>query len=150
MIVVTPAYETMLNSGKYTDAEKVLLMRWLLDRSVQLPERLHGVAEIVGAESIAKRERKVFIRFAGTNRFNAFAAVTAKAEFGDQLTISSGKITSISLFVGKTLDLDKILKLMRILRDAAEETIRAEKEAAEKELAEAAAKRKEDAESGDF
>ena len=50
MIVVTPAYETMLNSGKYTDAEKVLLMRWLLDRSVQLPERLHGVAEIVGAE----------------------------------------------------------------------------------------------------
>ena len=48
MIAVTPAYESILNSGKYTDAEKVLLMRWLLDRSVQLPERLRGVAEIVG------------------------------------------------------------------------------------------------------
>ena len=58
MIAVTPAYETMLNSGKYTDAEKVLLMRWLLDRSVQLPERLHGVAEIMGAEQ-DRIERKV-------------------------------------------------------------------------------------------
>ena len=50
MIAVTSTYETVLLSGQYTDAEKVLLMKWLLDRSVELPERLGRVAEVLGAD----------------------------------------------------------------------------------------------------
>ena len=50
MIAVTSTYETVLLSEQYTDAEKVLLMKWLLDRSVELPERLGRVAEVLGAD----------------------------------------------------------------------------------------------------
>ena len=60
MIAVTSTYETVLLSGQYTDAEKVLLMKWLLDRSVELPERLGRVAEVLGADqdSIARGEEE--------------------------------------------------------------------------------------------
>lgn len=49
MIELTDTYATALNSDGYTDGEKVLLLKWLLDRSVSLPEHLRDVAEIMGA-----------------------------------------------------------------------------------------------------
>jgi hypothetical protein len=49
VIELTDTYATALNSDGYTDSEKVLLLKWLLDRSVSLPEHLRDVAEIMGA-----------------------------------------------------------------------------------------------------
>lgn len=61
MIALTDTYATVLNSGGYTDGEKVLLLKWLLDRSVALPEKLRGVAEVMGADmdGIAERMEEV-------------------------------------------------------------------------------------------
>ena len=71
MIELTDTYATVLNSDGYTDGEKVLLLKWLLDRSVSLPERLRGVAEIVGAaqdEADSAEEILERIRASGRER----------------------------------------------------------------------------------
>lgn len=48
MIAITKTYRTVLNSGNHPDGDKVLLLKWLLDRSVALPERLRDVADVLG------------------------------------------------------------------------------------------------------
>lgn len=77
-------------------------------------------AEIVGIINIARQEKRILVRFAENNRFNAYAAVMARAEFGEKLSIMSGKVTALNLYTGKKLDIDSLLKLMRLLREAAE------------------------------
>ena len=49
-MVLTDTFKTMLASEIYTDGEKVLLAKWLLDRSVRLPSKLNGIAELMGAD----------------------------------------------------------------------------------------------------
>ncbi|MBQ6314770.1 MAG: transcription-repair coupling factor [Mogibacterium sp.] len=122
------AYKKIAGITSREDAED--LADELLDRYGDVPEEtmsllkvaeIRAHAEMVGATNISRRDKRIVIRFAETNRFNAYAAVMAKAEFGESLTISSGKVTALSLFTGKTVDLDKLLQLMRILREAAEQ-----------------------------
>ena len=121
------AYKKISSINTRDDAED--LGDELMDRYGDVPletlnllkvAEIRAHAEMIGAVSIAKRGPRIQIRFAETNRFNAYAAVTAKSEFGEELTISSGKVTSLSLYTGRTADLDKLLSLMRLLRDAAE------------------------------
>ena len=80
MIALTDTYATVLNSGGYTDGEKVLLLKWLLDRSVALPEKLRGVAEVMGAdmdgiaekaEARKRRNREAVRRFRAKAKCNA-------------------------------------------------------------------------------
>ncbi|MBQ3290810.1 MAG: transcription-repair coupling factor [Mogibacterium sp.] len=123
------AYKKMAGITSQDDAED--LSDELLDRYGDVPDEtmsllkiaeIRAHAERIGAINITRRDKNIVIKFAGVNRFNAYAAVMAKADFGDSLVISSGRITTLSLFTGKTIDLDKLLKLMRILRVASEET----------------------------
>ncbi len=101
----------------------------LMDRYGDLPDEtmtLIRVAEIrahaqyLGAVNISRQGIRIRLRFAENNRLSPYALVTAMAEFGDKLTISSGRATVISLFTGKTLDPELLLTLMRLLRTAAE------------------------------
>ncbi len=50
MIAITSTFKTILNSGNYTDGEKVLLLKWLLDPTVELPEGFERTAEILRAD----------------------------------------------------------------------------------------------------
>ena len=121
------AYKKIANITGQEDAED--LADELLDRYGDVPEEtlnllkvaeIRAHAEMTGAVNIAKRDKRIIIRFAEVNRFNAYAAVMAKAEFGDQLTITSGKATSLALYTGRSVDLGKLLSLMRTIRYAAE------------------------------
>jgi transcription-repair coupling factor (superfamily II helicase) len=122
------AYKKIASITSQDDAED--LADELLDRYGDVPEEtmnllkvaeIRAHAEMLGVTTIQQRDKRVVFRFADVNRFNAYAAVMAKAEFGDSLTITSGKVTALNLFVGKTIDLNKVLGLMRLLRDAAEQ-----------------------------
>lgn len=89
-------------------------------------------AEIAGVSMITRRGPRIEVKFAENTRFSAYAAVMTKAEFGDALTIMSGRTTGLSLYAGTQLhtrsvsrqaaaaeaDLDKVLALMRTLRYA--------------------------------
>ena len=93
-------------------------------------------AEMAGVSSIGRKGTRLEIKFAENNRFSAYAAVMTKAEFGDALTIMSGRTTGLSLYAGHAVhtaavrkqkasvtaesDLDKVLALMRTLRSAIE------------------------------
>ena len=57
-------------------------------------------AEIAGISLITKRGPRIEVKFAENTRFSAYAAVMVKAEFGDALTIMSGRTSGLSLFVG--------------------------------------------------
>ncbi len=89
-------------------------------------------AEIAGVSMITRRGPRIEVKFAENTRFSAYAAVMTKAEFGDALTIMSGRTSGLSLYAGNQLhtrsvsrqaaaaeaDLDKVLALMRTLRYA--------------------------------
>ena len=89
-------------------------------------------AEITGVSMITRRGPRIEVKFAENTRFSAYAAVMTKAEFGDALTIMSGRTSGLSLYAGNQLhtrsvsrqaaaaeaDLDKVLALMRTLRYA--------------------------------
>ena len=91
-------------------------------------------AEMCGVSYIGRKGPRLEVRFSENTRFSAYCAVMVKAEFGDALTIMSGRSTSISLYAGNSVhtnsikrhrtsgaldsDLDKVLALMRTLRDA--------------------------------
>ncbi len=103
----------------------------LLDRFGDVPDDTMGLikvaeirahAEILGIESITIRDKRFILKFAETNRVNAYALVMAKAEFGEQLVILSGKTSGLNLYSGKKVEIDKLLTLMRILREADENT----------------------------
>ena len=98
----------------------------LTDRYGDIPEealRLIKVAEIrahaeyVGAVHIGRNEKWIQIRFSDKMRLHPFVFVMAKSEFGEELTISDGRATMMQLYSGRQLDLDKLLSLMRYLRD---------------------------------
>lgn len=121
------AYRKISAVGSQDEAED--LVDELTDRYGDVPEEtmnlirvaeIRSHAEVTGVSSIARKDRRIMIRFAEVNRFNAYAAVMAKSEFGEALTISSGRVTSLALFTGPRTDLDKLLNLMRILRSAAD------------------------------
>ena len=75
---------------------------------------------------------RVLIKFAETNRLSAYALVMAKAEFGADLSIMSGRTSMIDFHLrpeggsaaktaaSRVSGLDKLLALMRLLRDAAD------------------------------
>ncbi len=118
---------------------------------------LRAHAEMCGASYIGRKGPRIEVRFAENTRFSAYAAVMTKAEFGDALTIMSGRNTGLSLYAGNTKytrtissknaiagkaagraggsktsadaesDLNAVLALMRTLRYAIEAEMNAEK-----------------------
>lgn len=98
----------------------------LTDRYGDIPDeamKLIKVAEIrahseyVGAVHMSKNEKWIQIRFSDRMKLHPFVLVMAKSEFGEELSISDGRATVIRLYSGKQTDLDKLLNLMRYLRD---------------------------------
>ncbi len=89
-------------------------------------------AEAAGVSMITRRGPRIEVKFAENTRFSAYAAVMTKAEFGDALTIMSGRTSGLSLYAGNQpharsvsrqaaaaeADLDKVLALMRTIRYA--------------------------------
>ncbi len=135
------AYRKIAAISSQDDSEDVL--DELTDRYGDVPAEtinllkaaeVRAHAETAGVSLIGRKGPRIEIKFSENNRFSAYAAVMAKAEFGDALTIMSGRTTGLSLYAGhaahtaavsrqtasKTAesDLDIVLALMRTLRDA--------------------------------
>ena len=79
-------------------------------------------AEKTGIVNISKRGKRVTLKYDRESKPSAYAIVMAKAEFGEMLTISSGRETTMSLYTGMDASYEKLLSLMRLLREAAENT----------------------------
>ncbi len=99
----------------------------LIDRYGDLPDdamslikvaEIRSHAEVTGIENISIRDRRFVLKLADVNRINAYAMVMAKDVLADDLVISSGKTSGLSLYTGKLPDVDKLLLLMRTLREA--------------------------------
>lgn len=61
---------------------------------------LRAHAEMCGVSYIGRKGLRIEVKFAENTRFSAYAAVMTKAEFGDALTIMSGRNTGLSLYTG--------------------------------------------------
>lgn len=151
------AYKKIAAISSQEDAED--LSDELTDRYGDLPAdavnllkvaEIRAHAETAGISLITKKGVRVEIRFAENTRFSAYSAVMAKAEFGEELTIMSGRTSGLSLYTGQPrakvltkggapgqseADLDKVLALMRTIRYAIETEAAAKEEAAKVEAA---------------
>jgi transcription-repair coupling factor (superfamily II helicase) len=103
----------------------------LLDRYGDVPDEtvsliriaeMRSHAEKTGIVNISKRGKRVTLKYDRECKPSAYAIVMAKAEFGEMLTISSGRETTMSLYTGMDASYEKLLSLMRLLREAAENT----------------------------
>ena len=135
------AYKKIASINCMDDADDVI--DELTDRYGDVPEEaislikaaeIRAHAEICGVSYIGRKGPRLEVKFSENTRFSAYCAVMAKAEFGDALTIMSGRTTRISLYTGSSVythsvrkqkafqsadtDLDKVLALMRTLRNA--------------------------------
>ena len=133
------AYRKIAGISCREDAED--LADELTDRYGDVPQdtmnllkvaEIRAHAETAGVSMITRRGPRIEVKFAENTRFSAYAAVMTKAEFGDALTIMSGRTSGLSLYAGNQLhtksvsrqaaaaeaDLDKVLALMRTLRYA--------------------------------
>ena len=72
-------------------------------------------AEYIGAVHIYTKERWVEIVFSDKVRIHPYVLVMAKAEYGEGLTISDTRETLIRYYMGRTVDCEKLLGLMRQL-----------------------------------
>ena len=102
----------------------------LSDRYGDPPEEaleLISIAEIrahaayLGAAHISKNESRIQIRFSDKVKLHPYVLVMAGSEYGNELSISDGRVTMLQLRTGKTVDTQKLLGLMRCLRAAKEE-----------------------------
>ncbi len=137
------AYKKIASITCMDDAEDVT--DELTDRYGDVPDEalslikaaeVRAHAEMCGVSYIGRKGPRIDVKFSENTRFSAYCAVMAKAEFGDALTIMSGRSTSISLYAGNAVhansvkrravskpadtDLDIVLTLMRTLRNAIE------------------------------
>ncbi|MDD5822935.1 MAG: transcription-repair coupling factor [Firmicutes bacterium] len=80
-------------------------------------------AEKLGIEQIADRGKRISITPGEVNNISAYVLVLAKEQHGDALTITSGRSTALSFFTGGDQVLDKLLSLMRSMRNAYEESL---------------------------
>lgn len=96
----------------------------LRDRFGELPdeaEDLIKIAEIrahaerIGASNISSKDRRILIRFKDAAKLHPYAVVMTSAEFGADLSITSGKRTFIELKTKSPSDPGRLLELMRAL-----------------------------------
>ena len=101
------AYKKIASITSQADSEDIL--DELTDRYGDVPPEtvnllkvaeVRAHAEMTGVSTIGRKGVRLEIKFAENTRFNAYAAVVAKAEFGDALTIMSGRTTGLSLYAG--------------------------------------------------
>ena len=117
------AYKKIASIGNEEDAEDIV--NELIDRYGDIPESAHNLikiaeirahAEAIGVCIIFERNQRFVLSFGENNNLSAYMLVVAKEEFGDSLTITSGKTPGLMLYTGKILSLAKLLALMRTLR----------------------------------
>ena len=103
----------------------------LTDRYGDLPDEalsLINVAEIrahaeyLGVSGISRSEKWIQIRFADNVRVHPYVFVMAKSEYGEKVALSDGRVTMLQYHMGKTIETEKILGLMRFLRAAKEDS----------------------------
>ena len=121
------AYKKIAGITSRDDADDVA--DELLDRYGDVPDEtvslirvaeMRSHAEKTGVINIVRRGKRVELKYDRESKPSAYAIVMAKAEFGEALTISSGRETTMSLYTGMDAGYEKLLSLMRVLRDAAE------------------------------
>ena len=121
------AYKKIAGITSREDADDVA--DELLDRYGDVPDEamnlirvaeMRSHAEKTGIINIVRQGKRVTLKYDRESKPSAYAIVMAKAEFGETLTISSGRETSMSLYTGMDASYEKLLSLMRVLRDAAD------------------------------
>lgn len=79
-------------------------------------------AEYVGAAHISNKERWTEIVFSDNVRIHPYMLVMAKAEYGEELSITDARETVLRLHMGRTVNCEKLLGLMRQLTAYKRET----------------------------
>ena len=99
----------------------------LIDRYGEMPlevQNLIMVSEIrahceaIGIDMISEQQTRILLKLAANNLVNPYMLVITQEEFGDALTIMSGRQQTLALFTGGKHALSKLLSLMRSLRNA--------------------------------
>ena len=102
----------------------------LTDRYGDMPEEaisLINVAEIrahseyLGVSNISKKEKWIQIKFADGVKVHPYVFVMAKSEYGEKVALSDGRVTMLRYHIGKSIDTEKLLGLMRFLRAVKED-----------------------------
>ena len=78
-------------------------------------------AEFLGISNISRQDRWILLKFADHAKVHPYVFVMAKSEYANEILLSDGRSTMLRLHTGKTLDIQKLLGLMRFLRAAKEE-----------------------------
>ncbi|MBQ0004672.1 MAG: transcription-repair coupling factor [Clostridiales bacterium] len=117
-------------AGISSEEDSLALSDELIDRFGDMPsevQNLIDVAEIrshaerLGIDQIAERGTRIVLTPGEISNISAYILVMAKEAFGEELTITSGRSTAISLYTGKGAPVKKLLSLMRTMRNAWEE-----------------------------
>ena len=96
----------------------------LRDRYGELPDEARDLikiaeirahAERIGAANISSKDKRILIRFTDAGKLHPYAVVMTSAEFGTDLSITSGNRTFIELKTKSPSDPDRLLELMRAL-----------------------------------
>ena len=96
----------------------------LKDRYGELPDEakdlikiaeIRAHAEKIGASNISSKDKRILIRFTDAGKLHPYAVVMTSAEFGSDLSITSGNRTFIELKTKNPSDPDRLLELMRAL-----------------------------------
>lgn len=122
------AYKKIAGIASSDDASD--LVEELIDRFGDMPSEVQNLidvaeirahAEALGIDQIAERGQRIVLTPGEVSRINAYILVLAKEKYGEELTIVSGRSTAVSLFVGRSVPIKKLLELMRLMRNAYEE-----------------------------
>ena len=96
----------------------------LTDRYGDIPEEalqliqiaeIRAHAEYIGTVHISKKERWIELRFSDNVKIHPYVFVMAKDFFGEELSITDARETVLRLHIGRTVDIKKLLELMRQL-----------------------------------
>ena len=79
-------------------------------------------AEYIGAVHISKKENWIEMVFSGNVKVHPYMFVMAKAEYGEELSITDARETVLRLHMGRTINCEKLLGLMRQLSAYKRET----------------------------
>lgn len=79
-------------------------------------------AEYIGAVHISKKENWVEMVFSDNVKVHPYMFVMAKAEYGEELSITDARQTVLRLHMGRTINCEKLLGLMRQLSAYKRET----------------------------
>lgn len=116
------AYKRIASIMSEEDAQDVA--DELRDRYGELPgeardlikiAEIRAHAERIGAANISSKDKRILIRFTDAGKLHPYAVVMTSAEFGSDLTITSGNRTFIELKTKSPSDPDRLLELMRAL-----------------------------------